>query len=508
MLTLSPTLTPSSMPLVLESLGTASPLSLLCVHTKESPVPVKRYRHSQALDVAILRLLDLKRRARPTDLRLLLNRLAVQHGKTLVASVATSAWFLGWNPDSYVVVIGNTHEFATDRIGRPARDLFEAIAPWFGLEIDSTSTASDRWGIKGHRGGFFCAGIGGRIEGRSINLGILDDTIGRLADADNSRKRDADWEWYQAQFYPRLAPGASVICTMSPWHKDDIGFRLERASQSGEGMPCDVLDMPALALKPDEYASGADPLGRAPGEALWPEVRDREFLLQARANIGSRMFSARFQGRPLDAEGALFQREWFRRRYDVVGDTVRLYDANGAFLVKYAMHEFRRIGFMDPAFTLGGGDYTAIGSFFVGPKAELIVAHMERHQVKSGHDDLLVATQKRFGLHVIGIECVGAQSIIADLARLRGLPIREVTRGRGEGKALRAQAAVARFEAGMIWLPRSASWLDAFESELLEFSPEGSTGAHDDQVDVLSDAATAVLELMARGDGRARGVRV
>ena len=51
-------------------------------------------------------------------------------------------------------------------------------------------------------------------------------------------------------------------------------------------------------------------------------------------------------------------------------------------------------------------------------------------------------------------------------------------------KEARFLAQSARFEAGQVYLPRVASWLPAYESELLAFP----TGRHDDQVDSTSQA--------------------
>jgi predicted phage terminase large subunit-like protein len=49
-------------------------------------------------------------------------------------------------------------------------------------------------------------------------------------------------------------------------------------------------------------------------------------------------------------------------------------------------------------------------------------------------------------------------------------------------KILRMEAQTARIEAGAVYLPRNAPWLDEFKKEVLSFPK----GRHDDQVDALS----------------------
>lgn len=72
------------------------------------------------------------------------------------------------------------------------------------------------------------------------------------------------------------------------------------------------------------------------------------------------------------------------------------------------------------------------------------------------------------------------QSLIQDLRRETGLPVIAVM-PRGD-KVTRLARVSPMIEAGQVALPQDAPWLAAFEQELLSFP----NGAHDDQVDALS----------------------
>lgn len=54
---------------------------------------------------------------------------------------------------------------------------------------------------------------------------------------------------------------------------------------------------------------------RKPGEALWPEKYNAEALAAIRATIGTYDWSALYQQRPQPAQGVIFKREWFNNTY-------------------------------------------------------------------------------------------------------------------------------------------------------------------------------------------------
>jgi predicted phage terminase large subunit-like protein len=87
------------------------------------------------------------------------------------------------------------------------------------------------------------------------------------------------------------------------------------------------------------------------------------------------------------------------------------------------------------------------------------------------------------------VEDVAYQRAFIDHAQERGLPVIGV-KPRGSKEA-RAIPAATRMEAGQVFFPAEAKWLDDLEHELLSFP----NGRHDDMVDVL---AYAVAELRRR----------
>jgi hypothetical protein len=84
---------------------------------------------------------------------------------------------------------------------------------------------------------------------------------------------------------------------MTRWHGDDLGGRLLAAAKSG-GDQWTLLKLPALA-------EVGDLMGRAVGEALWPEWQDETELARIRANVGEYVWGALYQQDP-QPRGASF----------------------------------------------------------------------------------------------------------------------------------------------------------------------------------------------------------
>jgi predicted phage terminase large subunit-like protein len=126
-------------------------------------------------------------------------------------------------------------------------------------------------------------------------------------------------------------------------------------------------------------------------------------------------------------------------------------------------------------------DYTALGVFAVTPKGGMCLIDLFRDRIQ-GPDmpPLVKRTQERWGLNYTIIEAVQFQESLVQQCRRMMLPIKGV-RPKGD-KVSRAHAAAVRFEAELVFLPKSADWLGILENEMFSFP----NAAHDDTVDVIS----------------------
>jgi predicted phage terminase large subunit-like protein len=236
------------------------------------------------------------------------------------------------------------------------------------------------------------------------------------------------------------------------WHLDDLsGWLLKNHAREG----WKVISLPAIA-------EADDALGRAEGEALWPEQFPTEMLDRIHEAIGSAAWRSLYQQRPVSAEGSIFRREWLKSYTE--------------------QPECRRVILsLDTAFkTKQSSDYSAIA--IIGEsKNSYHLLQMWRGRVEfpalQAKATDLAAIWKPSA--VLIEDAASGQSLIQTLQAETRLPIMPV-RPRGD-KVARASAVTPLFESGRVFLPESVSWRAEFEEELLSFP----AADHDDQVDSI-----------------------
>jgi predicted phage terminase large subunit-like protein len=89
-------------------------------------------------------------------------------------------------------------------------------------------------------------------------------------------------------------------------HEDDLSGRLIEQMKAGKDK-WEIVELPAIAVGVDRDGHKIiDPIGRMPGEALWPAEYDLPRLNRRRDNTLARYFSAMYQQQPVPDEGELF----------------------------------------------------------------------------------------------------------------------------------------------------------------------------------------------------------
>jgi len=129
-------------------------------------------------------------------------------------------------------------------------------------------------------------GVGSALTGVGAHLEIIDDPH-KEGDEQSQVLLDGVTQWYTTAARTRLHPGGRIVIPHTRWSEDDLIGQLIHMPDSD---PFEYFTLPALALENDM-------LGRAVGEALWPERYPREELLKVRA-LSSVAFDALYQQNP------------------------------------------------------------------------------------------------------------------------------------------------------------------------------------------------------------------
>lgn len=425
------------------------------------------YRHAVHTSEAIRSMIE------DDDCDLLLVEQSVRHGKTLLCSRWTPAWFVAKFRkrallSSYEADFAATH-------GRAAREILKEHGSRFGIEIDESSRAANRWQIVGpEEAGMGTAGAGGPITGKGGHLLIVDDPIKNFEEANSATMREHLWDWWQNVWVTRQEPGAKFLVIMSRWHSDDLVGRLLEHEGS---MRIKRLRMPAIAEDEDDL------LGRRPGEALCPERYDEEALAGIRKDVGPTSWASLYQQRPVPRGGGMFKRDSFRYfTRSTIGDET--YYQLGDHTV--AESDCVRFSTMDVAYTrTQRSDFTVCATFALAPTdpQSLLLLDVRRKRVThADHAPLVEQVWAEMHPSWVGIEKQSATLSLFDEMQRRGVVVRWLVPDKN--KVARAETAVSMLEAGRLWFPRDAAFLDDLTDELVMFP----ASKHDDQVDVIAYA--------------------
>ncbi len=377
-----------------------------------------------------------------------------QHGKSMNVTETLPSWINGKWPDKRVIEVSYNDDTAMVFGRRNRRKVDE-----FGMEVFGirTSKASDReYEIEGHRGGMISRGVMSGITGRPGDVIIIDDPVKNRQEADSEKYRDRVWDEWMNSIKTRTQAGSKIILIQTRWHEDDLAGRMIKYEKNVE-----VINLPC-------EAEADDPLGRLPGEALFPEIgKDNAWLAEFKAGYteGTRAWNALFQGRPTAEAGNILLRGWWQY-YDEVPAGLRvLLSVDAAFKD-------------DP-----NSDFVAIEAWGkAGPNSyllDLINARMDfpatvkavKHMAAKYPDRMCILIEDK----------ANGSAIISVLRReIPGiLPVQPMG-----SKIARVNAIAGYVEGKNVYLPKFAAFTDAFVDQCAAFP----NGANDDMVDAASQA--------------------
>src|SRR5215470_6284239 len=215
------------------------------------------------------------------EVRRLIITLPPRNLKSLCASVALPAWFLGRNPSERVVVVSysdflaRTH--ANDFRLLVNHPIYQAAFPAMRLQRDT-----DREITTTKRGKRIATSIDGTLTGLGGNLIIIDDPL-KLGDAMSEAVRTRVIDWYRSTLLSRAddKKAARIVLVMQRVHQDDLAGYLQE--QGG----FEVLNLPAIAQRDETYELGDGRVyRRQKGELLHPAHEPAHVLAELKHQMG------------------------------------------------------------------------------------------------------------------------------------------------------------------------------------------------------------------------------
>jgi len=332
-------------------------------------------------------------------------------------------------------------------------------------------------------------GAGAKSAGRRADLILIDDPFGSWEEANRESERNRIYDWYTGDLINRLKPGGRVLLINTHWHQDDLSGRLIEKMQEG-GDRWVVVTMQAIY-----DGTVVDPLGRAEGEALWPEWENVEALNRKRLINGEMKWAALFQQDPRPRNGLLFKIDMLR----VVEPLAAPYRPGpGAFDPRTpAEHARRSVRYWDIAATEAavgrvpdwtvGLRLTQIGNRWI--IEDVVRIRGTPAEVKRVMRATAIADGTSVRIGIPQDPAAAGKFMVADMvSNLAGFDVTAM-REQGGNKAERARPVASQMEAGNIDMVR-AGWNDALKDELRAFP----AGRFKDQADALVGAYSMLIK--------------
>jgi predicted phage terminase large subunit-like protein len=397
--------------------------------------------------------------------------------KSVCASVAFPAFVLGHDPAAKIISVSYSSDLAAKHAGDCRAVMqsrwYRGLFPDTRLSAAKNQESNYETTARGYR---YATSVGGTLTGRGGNLIIIDDPL-KPEDAMSEARREAVNGWYSRTLLSRLNNKAreAIVLVQQRLHLDDLAGHVEELDDWV------TLRLPAIAEEPALVPIGPGLVHqRQAGDVLHPDREPLPVLESLRRSLGSATFAAQYQQCPVPADGEIVKWGWFRR---------------------YAEAPNRQ-------------QLTIVQSWDTASKPDEHCDYSVCTTWGTRGDDLFLVDVDRARLDFPSLK-----RRVVELARLwqpRSLLIEDKGSGTALIQQLRAEsngicyptafmpkddkltrlhAQSAWIEAGHVWLPEQAPWLEELRIEIASF-PQGR---NDDQVDSISQFLAWHFGRLGRG---------
>lgn len=319
-------------------------------------------------------------------------------------------------------------------------------------------------------GGFrFSTSVGGKSTGWHAHIQVVDDpTKPQDVDAGGAHARNAlqrTKDWYKNTMASRKADPAKFarVLIMQRLHEDDLaGDLIKDGTWTHLRLP--------MEFEPEnkcETPFGGDRRTQ-PCELLWPERFSRMAVDETKREMGPMVSEAQLQQNPSPPHGAIFKREWFERRWDILPAGLK-----GRMILSWDC-TFKDTTTADyvvgQVWLLHNTDYYL---------CDQVRGRMDFNGTRQAILDMVAKWPKAIGV-LVEDKANGTAVIQALRREIAGL----IPYNPKDSKEGRAHAVTPLFLAGNVLLPRQLEWVGDYVEEFVKF-PKAK---NDDQVDATTQA--------------------
>ena len=398
--------------------------------------------------------------------RLIIN-IPPRYLKSISASVALPAFWLGHDPSAQIICVSYGQELS-DKLARDCRAIMNT--GWY-QSVFPTRLSGEKQSVQEFattENGFRLAtSVGGALTGRGGDVIIIDDPL-KPDEALSDPQRNKCNEWFSNTLRSRLndKQNGCIILIMQRLHEDDlVGHVLGQEDW-------DVVRFPAIAEEAEEHTIetvfGSRRFKREVGDVLHPERESKETLDRICKTMGEYNFAGQYQQAPAPFGGGMVKEAWFKRYApndlpDHFDQIVQSWDTANKPTELSDFSVCTTWGIKDQHIFL----LNVLRKRMAYPDLKRAVKELWQSYKPS----VILIEDKASGTQLI-------QELIEDR-------IYAVTRFKPEfDKIMRLNAQTGTIENGFVYLPQEAHWLADYLHELTTFP----ASKFNDQVDSTSQA--------------------
>lgn len=394
--------------------------------------------------------------------------------KSICASVAFPAFVLGHDPTRRLICASYSESLAI-KLSKDCRQvmrspLYQRLFPQTQIVSGRDSQLEFATALGGYR---LAASVGGTLTGRGGNFVIIDDPM-KAMDAMSKSARANVKEWFGNTLLSRLDDKANdaIVVVMQRLHVDDLVGHLQE--QGG----WTHLDLPAIAESEHEVPIGPGRVHRRKlGELLHADREPQGVLDELKLAMGSMDFAAQYQQQPVTEDGNLVKWSWFPF-YDQVPQRM----PGDKIIVSWdtALSEKDLASYSVGIIVQVRGETVWV--------LDIVRERLEYPELRRKVIALHRQWRRACDSYALVIENKGSgMGLIQDLKHEN---IHAIAINPEGDKTMRMYNQTGHIEAGAVFLPRRAPWLDDFRRELCAFPG----GRFDDQVDAFSQALSRAFQ--------------
>jgi len=242
-------------------------------------------------------------------LRLLIN-IPVRSLKSVIASVAWTAWVLGRDPSERILTTSYSASLS-DKHSVDARTVMRS--PWYRAVFPDTVISRDQdqktkfsTTAMGYR---IATSVGGTATGEGGRILLMDDPINPKQALSDKERKGAN-TWIDQTFMSRAddAKTTAIVGVMQRTHTDDVTGHL-MAKEAGWQLV--KIPQENKDTRPLIFDFGRIHKTMAPGDLMHPKRNGPVEVKQFHKDLGSYAYAGQHLQEPVPLEGAMFSVDWF-----------------------------------------------------------------------------------------------------------------------------------------------------------------------------------------------------